>query len=139
MKLDHIVILLSDLEANLPFYETLLPRIGFARSRDHVFGNADGVFLDFKQAARPDHGYERYAPGLNHMGFTTPDRGAVEAVQLAMADDGFEVPEIQEFPDGSALFLKDADGMRIEILSYKEEQPAAQKKPPHNGGGLLSI
>ena len=124
MKLDHIVILLSDLEANLPFYETLLPRIGFTRSRDHVFGNDDGVFLDFKQAARPDHGYERYAPGLNHMGFTTPDRGAVEAVQIAMADDGFEVPEIQEFPDGSALFLKDVDGMRIEILSYKEEQPA---------------
>ena len=29
------------------------------------------------------------------MGFTAPDRGAVEAVQLAMADDGFEVPEIQ--------------------------------------------
>ena len=124
MKLDHIVILLSDLEANLPFYETLLPRIGFTRSRDHVFGNADGVFLDFKQAARPDHGYERYAPGLNHMGFTTPDRGAVEAVQLAMAEAGFEAPEIQEFPDGSALFLKDADGMRIEILSYKEEQLA---------------
>jgi hypothetical protein len=42
--------------------------------------------------------------------------------QLAMAEAGFEVPEIQEFPDGSALFLKDADGMRIEILSNKEEQ-----------------
>jgi len=28
MKLDHIVILLSDLGANLPFYETLLPMIG---------------------------------------------------------------------------------------------------------------
>ena len=59
--------------------------------------------------------------GLNREVF--PDTAWLK-VEVAMADDGFEVPEIQEFPDGSALFLKDADGMRIEILSYKEEQPA---------------
>jgi hypothetical protein len=36
-----------------------------------------------------------------------------------VADAGFEVPAIQEFPDGSALFLKDADGMRIEVGMYR--------------------
>lgn len=118
MKLDHIVILLADLEAGLPFYETLLPLIGFTRTRDHVWGNPDGVHLDLKQAGQPDHRYERHGPGLNHIGFTAPDREAIETVRQAMAVAGFEVAEIQEFGDGSALFLKDREGMRIEVASY---------------------
>ena len=118
MKLDHIVILLSDLKSGLPFYEALLPLIGFTRSRDHVFGNQDEVYLDLKQAGKPQHHYERHAPGLNHLGFTAPDREAIEGVRQAMAAAGFEVPEIQEFGDGSALFLKDIDGMRIEVACY---------------------
>jgi catechol 2,3-dioxygenase-like lactoylglutathione lyase family enzyme len=120
MKLDHIVILLSNLEANLAFYEALLPLIGFSKDRDHVFANEDGVHLDFRQAGKPGHRYERFAPGLNHLGFTAPDRDAVETIRQTMANAGFEVPEIQEFPNGSALFLKDADGMRIEVSSYYE-------------------
>ena len=118
MKLDHIVILLADLESNLGFYETLLPLLGFEKTRDHVFGNEDGLFLDFKQAGQPDHTYQRHAPGLNHLGFTATDSAAVVAVQSAMAKAGFEVPGIQHFPDGDALFLKDAEGMRIEVASY---------------------
>ena len=86
--------------------------------RDHVFGNAEEVYLDLRQADNPEHRYDRYAPGLNHMGFTAPDRKAIEAVQKAMAEAGFEVAEIQEFGDGSALFLKDREGMRIEVASY---------------------
>jgi catechol 2,3-dioxygenase-like lactoylglutathione lyase family enzyme len=119
MKLDHIVILFSDLEAGLPFYETLLPLIGFRKTRDHVFGNEDGVHLDLKQASLPEQRYRRHAPGLNHLGFTAADRAAIESVQQAMSAAGFEVPEIQEFSDGSAIFLKDKEGMRIEIASYR--------------------
>jgi lactoylglutathione lyase len=115
MKLDHLVILLSDLEANLPFYETLLPLLGFEKTRDHVWGNEEGSYLDFRQAREPEHGYHRHAPGLNHLGFAAPDRAAIERIAAAMSAAGFEVPAIQEFPDGSAIFFKDADGMRVEV------------------------
>ncbi len=118
MKLDHIVILLANLKGNLPFYNCLLPLIGFTRVRNHVYGNKDGVHLDFKQATKPGHVYERHAPGLNHLGFTAPDRESIEAIAQAMAIAGFEVPEVQGFPDGSALFLKDNEGMRIELACY---------------------
>ena len=118
MKLDHIVILLSDLNANLGFYETLLPLMGFTRERDHVFGNEEGLFLDFKQAGQTEHSYQRYAPGLNHLGFTAPDFKTILDIQDKMAAAGFNVPEIQYFPDGDAIFLKDHDGMRIEIAHY---------------------
>src|SRR4028119_2162853 len=53
MKLDHLVLLVGSLDASLPFYEALLPLIGFTRSRDHVWGNEDGVYLDLKQATEP--------------------------------------------------------------------------------------
>jgi catechol 2,3-dioxygenase-like lactoylglutathione lyase family enzyme len=118
LPLDHAVILLSNLEQNLPFYAALLPLLGFTRSREHVFANPDGIHLDFRQAREPDHGYHRHAPGLNHLGFTAPDRAAIERIAEAMAAAGFEVPEIQEFPDGSAIFFKDADGMRVEVGAY---------------------
>lgn len=128
MKLDHIVILLADLKANLGFYEALLPLLGFSKERNHVFGNADGLYLDFKQAGKPEHAYQRHAPGLNHLGFTATNATAVAAVRSAMETAGFEVPEIQNFPDGDALFMKDAEGMRIEVASYR--QPPVHLEQP---------
>ncbi len=118
MKMDHIVILLSDLENNLSFYETLLPLIGFRKTVGNVFANADGNHLDFKQAENAGHGYQRFAPGLNHLGFTAKNRDEIIFVRQTMEEAGFEVPEIQEFPDGSAIFFKDNDGMRVEVACY---------------------
>jgi lactoylglutathione lyase len=118
MKLDHIVILVSDLKQSIPFYHTLLGLIGFQQDRDHVFGNSDGVYFDIKQASEPDHLYKRYAPGLNHIGFTAKDIAAIVSVQREMASAGFEVPEIQTIASAKALFMRDPDGMRIEITCY---------------------
>lgn len=118
MKLDHLVIQLSDRAAGLPFYEALLPLLGLSKTRDQVFANEDGTHLDFRQAREPEHTYRRYAPGLNHLGFTAPDRATLERIRQAMAAAGFEVPEIQDYPDGSAIFFKDADGMRVEVGTY---------------------
>ena len=70
------------------------------------------VKLDHKARTTP---YQRYAPGLNHIGFTAPDRDAISQVQDVMKDAGYEVPDVQNFGEGIALFLKDPDGMRIEL------------------------
>ena len=118
MKLDHIVLLASDLDTSLPFYEQLLALIGFSKSRDHVFGNADGIYIDLKQAGLAEHAYQRHAPGLNHMGFTAESPERVNEIQSRMRQAGFEVAEIQHLGPDTALFLKDPDGMRIEITHY---------------------
>ncbi len=115
MKLDHIVILLSDLEKGMAFYETLLPLIGFHKTRDHVYGSAEGIYLDFRQAVDSEYSYHRFAPGLNHIGFSAPNLEAIKTIRAKMSQAGFEVPEIQRFDGGQAIFLKDDDGMRIEI------------------------
>lgn len=118
MKLDHMVILLSDLKAHIGFYDALLPMIGFEKQREHVFANGDGVHLDFRAADDPGHEYRRYSPGLNHLGFTAPRPEVLIELRAEMSRKGFEVPDIQHFDDGQAIFFKDADGMRIEIGHY---------------------
>ena len=115
MKLDHIVLLVSDLPKSVEFYEKLLPMLGFRKTADHVFGNAEDIYFDIRQAENPDHSYQRYARGLNHIGFTAPDRHTIAQVQDVMKDAGYEVPDVQHFGEGIALFLKDPDGMRIEL------------------------
>ena len=118
MKLDHIVILVGSLEASLPYYETLLALLGFEKTRDHVWGNADGIYFDFKEATEPGEGYRRYGIGLNHLGFTAPTKEAVEEIATRMGEAGFEVPALQRLGDSYALFMKDPDGMRFEITYY---------------------
>ena len=118
MKLDHLVILLSDLDRCMPFYETLLPLLGVVKVRNHVFKTGEDVYLDFRAADEPERGYFRYAPGLNHLAFTAADEAEIRAVGRAMEAAGFSVPELQHFNDGSALFLRDIDGMRVELGCY---------------------
>jgi catechol 2,3-dioxygenase-like lactoylglutathione lyase family enzyme len=118
MQLDHIVILVGSLERSLSYYETLLPLIGFTKSRDHVWGNAEGIYIDFKEATEPGEGYRRYGIGLNHIGFTARSREAVEQVAEAMRAAGFETPALQRLGNSYALFMKDPDGMRFEITFY---------------------
>ena len=125
MKLDHFVLLVSDLPKSVDFYERLLPMLGFRKTAEHVFGNAEEVYLDIRQAENLDQSYERYAPGLNHIGFTAPSRDAISEVQDVMKDAGYEVPDVQNFGDEVALFLKDPDGMRIELGASNSRFPAS--------------
>ena len=118
MKLDHIVLMVGSLDASLPYYETLLPLLGFSKEREHVWGNPEGVYLDFKEAEPGLPGYERYGAGLNHIGFTAPDMAALERVRSEMAAAGFEVPKVQRFGGTAAVFMKDPDGIRFEVTVY---------------------
>ena len=118
MKLDHIVLLVSDLSKSVAFYESLLPMMGFRKTADHVFGNSDEVYFDIRQAENAEHAYERFAPGLNHIGFVAPNRDAITQIQDNMKNAGYEVPEVQVFGEDVAIFLKDPDGMRIELTVY---------------------
>ena len=117
MKLDHLVILVSDLDKSLPWYAAVLGALGFEKTRDHVWLNADGQAVDLKQAEDLSRPYGRFAPGLNHTGFLAPSTAALETVRQTVAAAGFDVPEVQDFGDDRAVFLLDPDGMRIEVAA----------------------
>jgi lactoylglutathione lyase len=118
MKLDHVTILVDSLEQSMPYYDALLPLIGFKKSRNHVWTDGEGFFFQF-QAAKPGTGpYERYGSGMNHLGFSAESAEQVLSVQRAMREAGFEAPEVQNLDGATALFMKDPDGIRFEITHY---------------------
>ena len=118
MKLDHLVILVRSMETSLPWYSALLDLLELTKTRDHVWSSEDGTSIDLQQAKTATPDYERYAPGLNHLGFTAASLGELQRVRKGMEDAGFDVPEIQEFGDETATFFRDPDGMRIEVTVY---------------------
>jgi catechol 2,3-dioxygenase-like lactoylglutathione lyase family enzyme len=115
LKIDHITLLVSNLATSMPYYEALLPLLGFTKKRDHVWTDGDGFFFQYLEARPGLPGYERYGAGMNHLGFSAPDVQTVHSVKQAMTDAGFATPEIQNIGPMTALFMKDPDGIRFEV------------------------
>jgi catechol 2,3-dioxygenase-like lactoylglutathione lyase family enzyme len=115
MKLDHLTLLVSSLERSMPYYEHLLPLIGFHKERDHVWTDGAGFYLQFLQASPDARPYERHGAGMNHLGFGAASPEQVREVRRAMETAGFPTPEIQHLSGATALFMKDPDGIRFEL------------------------
>lgn len=118
MKIDHATLLVSSLDRSMPYYDHLLPLVGFCKTRDHVWTDGNGFFFQFLQAKAGTSPYERYGAGMNHLGFGASSPHEVHAIRASMRDAGFEVPDVQDLRGAIALFMKDPDGMRFEITYY---------------------
>ena len=118
MKIDHVTLLVSSLDRSMPYYDHLLPLVGFCKTRDHVWTDGNGFFFQFLQAKAGTSPYERYGAGMNHLGFGASSPDGVHAIRASMRDAGFEVPDVQDLRGAIALFMKDPDGMRFEITYY---------------------
>lgn len=118
LKLDHVTVLVTSLQRSMPYYDTLLPMLGFTKTRDHNWADGEGFYFQFLEARAGLPGYERYGPGMNHLGFAAPDEATVLAVRDGMRAAGFDAPEVQHLRGATALFMKDPDGIRFEITCY---------------------
>lgn len=116
--LDHIVILASDPEASLRFYEVVLGALGFVRERGHLFGR-EGLFFDVRPATAAKDARARGDPGADHFGFVATSRQQVDELAALGRTLGEGVVRVIEFDDGAyAAFLRDPDGVRIELTCY---------------------
>ena len=115
MKLDHVVIAASDLERSAAWWSAVMAAVGFGATRQWVWVNAQGIAIDLRQAQEPEHAYQRFGPGVNHLAVAAPSREAVDTVRAAVAEAGFDVPALQHFGESVALFLRDPDGLRLEV------------------------
>ncbi len=122
MTPDHITLLVSSLEASMPYYDRLLPMLGMTRLRDHVWRNEAGFHIQFLQARAGTAPYERYGAGMNHLGFGAASPEQVHAVREGMLAAGFPAPDTQSLGGAIALFMKDPDGIRFEVTWYPPGQ-----------------
>ena len=118
MKLDHVTLLVNSLKISMPYYECLLPLLGYRKLRNHVWTDGSGFFFQFLQAKPNTSAYERYGAGMNHLGFGASSAEQVREIQSSVQGAGFETPAIQDIDGVTALFMKDPDGIRFEISHY---------------------
>lgn len=113
--IDHLAVRVSSLAQSLPYYAALLPLLGFDPEGQTAWRNRAGLLIHFSEAGEGTRPYDRFGPGMNHLGFAVPSAASVALVRESMAAAGFAVPEIQTFAGATALFMKDPDGIRFEV------------------------
>jgi len=136
--IDHIQITVGDMATAVPFYDQLLPVLGFSReSRSSaVIEQHDFFVVEYShpllafaitspRSALRDETVHRRRPGsLHHLAFRAQSRAEVDAVyEQVKAIGAVIVSAPRDYPEYRptgyyALFFKDPDGIKYEIVTH---------------------
>ena len=130
--IDHVDLVVSDLERSLEFYRGLLAPLGYVREsaiagergeRVVYLGRADdGGSIGLRERQSDAHAmpYDRYAVGLHHIAFTAASRAVVDERARWLADRLVKIesgPEEYGYAPGYyAVFFYDPDGIKLEVV-----------------------
>jgi len=132
---DHLDLVVSDLERSLEFYNELLRPLGFTRNSEIVgergervvyIGGTGGpsVSLRQSQADADPAPYDRYAVGIHHLAFAAADREGVDERAAWLRERGAEIEsdpaEYDYTPGYYAVFFYDPDGLKLEIVHHPD-------------------
>ena len=137
-KIDHIQVTVRDMRTALPFYDRLMPLLGFdpgKRSEAHVDAHdlhvVEYVHPDLCLAINSPRRSEatatvhRRRPGsLHHLAFRAESREAVDRFHEELVKIGATIVEAPRvFPEHTpagyyAVFFKDPDGIKYEVVHY---------------------
>ncbi|MFA9269587.1 MAG: VOC family protein [Baekduiaceae bacterium] len=136
--IDHLDLVVTDLERSLAFYKGLLLPLGYSRAteiegergeRVVYLGRGGGMgSLSLRAAQSQAHAtpYDRYAVGIHHIAFAAGSRAVVDQVGAWAAANGGEIesgPEPYSYTPGYyAVFLHDPDGIKLEIVHRPTER-----------------
>src|SRR5579884_3633456 len=125
---DHLDLVVSDLERSLTIYRELLEPLGYVRASEIVgergervvyLGGPQVVSVSLREAQTPG-GYDRYRVGIHHLAFQAPSRQAVDERLRWVRERGLEVendPKEYDYRPGYyAGFFYDPDGIKLEIV-----------------------
>ena len=128
---DHLDLVVTDLERSLEFYNGLLEPLGFTRNSEIVgergervvyIGGTGGASVSLREAQSDAHAtpYDRYAVGIHHLCFVAESREAVDERAAWLRGRGAEIEsEPREYdytPGYYAVFFYDPDGIKLEIV-----------------------
>jgi len=144
--IDHIEITVRDMGTAVPFYDRLLPLLGFdlmkrsdaliERHEKHVVSYEHprlGFAITSPRSAFADETINRRKPGaLHHLAFRARSRADVDRLHLELKAIGATiVSPPREYPEYTpagyyALYFKDPDGIKYEIVSSDDGGVAAE-------------
>ena len=136
--IDHLDLVVTDLERGLSFYTELLRPLGYVRQseiegergeRVVYIGRVGGYgSLSLRQAQSDAHAtpYDRYAVGIHHICFSAANRAAVDERASWLRENGHTIesgPEEYGYTPGYyAVFFYDPDGIKLEIVHRPRER-----------------
>lgn len=139
--IDHLDLVVTELERSLRFYRGLLLPLGYSREveiegergeRVVYLGRVGGMgSLSLRAAQSAAHAtpYDRYAVGIHHIAFAAGSRAVVEQIGAWASEHGGEIesgPEEYGYTPGYyAVFLHDPDGIKLEIVHRPRERDLA--------------
>jgi catechol 2,3-dioxygenase-like lactoylglutathione lyase family enzyme len=117
--LDHIGFEVTDLERSAAFYDAVFYALGTRRAHESpravAYGDNGPSFWIVERGREP-------APGYGHVALRASGKAAVEAAHAAGvanggSDDGAPAPRPHYGRNYFAGYLRDPDGLRIEVVS----------------------
>lgn len=129
--IDHIYVSVNDLGRSEPFYDTVMGILDFRKSRFAIGGDAHVQYYNrhfgyVLRPARQRNAHNAYAPGLHHLCFRVETAEDVRTLATRLREAGIDAsgPRLhpEYAPDYHATFLRDPDGIRLEITNYRLER-----------------
>jgi catechol 2,3-dioxygenase-like lactoylglutathione lyase family enzyme len=131
LGLDHIYLSVRSLETSERFYSDVFQRVlGFRVNRFVIAGAPHVQFYDRRfgivlRPAKPGAGpHDSYLPGLHHLCLRVEGEAEVDRVASALRALGVDASAPRHYPeyapDYYATFFDDPDGIRLEIMNFRE-------------------
>ena len=127
---DHIFVSVGDLGRSEEFYDRVMAILGFHKGEGTISGDPHLFYYNrqFAYSLRPARegtpGHDPYAPGLHHLCFRVVDEAAVDRAARELREAGIEATEPRYYPeyapDYYAIFFEDPDGVRLEVMNFRE-------------------
>ena len=133
--IDHLDLVVTDLERSLRFYTELLRPLGYVRTaeiegeqgeRVVYVGRPGGSGSVSVREARGERTYDRYNVGIHHIAFGAVSRAVVDDRAGWLRANGHTIesgPEEYGYTPGYyAVFFYDPDGIKLEIVHRPRER-----------------
>ena len=134
--IDHLDLVVTDLERSLEFYRGLLAALGYVREstitgergeRVTYLGRMGGGSIGLRERQSDAHPmpYDRYAVGVHHVAFAAPSQAVVDERARWLAEHGITIEsgpkEYGYAPGYYAVFFYDPDGIKLEVVHMPGE------------------
>ena len=139
--IDHLDLVVTDLDGSLRFYVELLRPLGYVRTaeiegeqgeRVIYVGRPGGWGSVSVREAKGRREYDRYDVGIHHIAFSAARRSVVDERAEWLRANGHEIesgPEEHDeyMPGYYAVFFYDPDGIKLEIVHRPREHELVER------------
>jgi catechol 2,3-dioxygenase-like lactoylglutathione lyase family enzyme len=125
-RVHHVIVTVNDLGRSLPFYEWLMPRLGYATNWHYEGGNgwlspAGSFWLKPADSRFAGDAFHKDRVGLCEIAFAAATRDDVDALHTALVERGATILDApreypQYVPGYYAVFFTDPDGIKLELV-----------------------